>query len=127
MQNALVGMSNGRLDLELRFFFCRSIARSLARSIARIIWGVRISNYGYSGELFGGSNFDSLACIIFIWLVSEFRITFQKNYDRTFLLFQGVSLAVAIPSERSSDRSIERLRDQATDRPRDPAIKQLNK
>ena len=54
--------------------------------------GVRISNYEYFGELFGGSNFELLACIIFISPVSEFRITFQKNCDRTFLLFQGVDL-----------------------------------
>ena len=68
----------------------RSLARSLDRSLVRIILGVRTSNYGYSGESFGGSNSELLACIIFISPVSEFRITFQKNYDRTFLLFQGV-------------------------------------
>ena len=65
--------------------------RSLDRSLVRFISEVRISNYEYSGELFGGSNSELLACIIFISPVSEFRITFQKNYDRTFLLFQGVS------------------------------------
>ena len=36
----------------------RSLDRSLARSLARIISGGRISNYGYSGELFAGSNFE---------------------------------------------------------------------
>ena len=41
-------------------------------------------------ELIGGSNFELLAYTIFISPVSEIRITFQKNYDRTFLLFQGV-------------------------------------
>ena len=62
----------------------RSITRSIARS------NVQISNYGYSGELFWGSNFELLACIIFISPVSEFRFTFKKNYDRTCLLFWGI-------------------------------------
>ena len=68
----------------------RSFARSLARSLVRIISGVRISNYGLSEELIGGSNFELLACIIFISPVCEVPITFQKNYDRTSLLFHGV-------------------------------------
>ena len=61
----------------------------LARSLPRIISGVLISNYEYSGELFGGSNFELLACI-FVLPSPNFELPFKRNYERTFLLFQGV-------------------------------------
>ena len=102
---------NRSIDRSIALSLARSLARSIARSLARslahsiapslarsldrsltrsIIFGVQIPNYGYSGEIFGGSNSELMACIIFISPVSKFRITFQKNGDRTFLLFQGV-------------------------------------
>ena len=79
--------------------------RSLDRSIARPKHlGVRISNYnpqdlfrGFEFRLtnllrnyLGGSNFELLVGAILICRLSEFRISFCRNYDRTFLLFQGV-------------------------------------
>ena len=78
-------------DRLLAISIAHSIARSIARSLAGIISNVRILNEGYSWELIGGSNFELLACIRFISPVSECRITFSKNYERAYLLFQGVS------------------------------------
>ena len=79
----------------------RSIARWLAPSIARSIahshaWslesfrGFEIRTMDFLGNYCGGSNVELLACVMFISPVSEFRNTFQKNYDRSLSLFQGV-------------------------------------
>ena len=73
----------------------RSLARSLARSLDRwlIISEVRISNHRHARELLGVSNLELLAHTISISRVSELRTHFRQNYDRIFLLFQGVPLA----------------------------------
>ena len=57
-----------------------------------IFGGVRISNYSCAKELFRGFEFRIIsACHIFSQ-VSEFRIIFRWNYDRTFSLFQEIGL-----------------------------------
>ena len=73
----------GKISL---FWQARSIARSLARSLDRwlVVSGVRISNYRFALELFGGSNFELLAHTIFILRVSELRIDFRQNSDGMF-------------------------------------------
>ena len=58
-----------------------------------IIWAVRISNSEFAEELFGGVEFritDSRAR--FICRLFVFRINLERNYDRTFSLFQGVRI-----------------------------------
>ena len=98
----------------------RSIAHSLDRSLVRIISGVRISHYGLSGKLFRGSNFELLACIVFMLPVSECRIPFQKKIrPNIFIVSRSTgsgshrtkSLPATTPSERrgASARVIERL------------------
>ena len=90
---SIAGSLDRSLDRSIARSITRSIARSLPRSLARSKYsGVRISNNEDSGELFGESNFELLAFVIFISPVSEFRITFHKNYKRTLSLFQGVSM-----------------------------------
>ena len=105
-----IARSNARsLDRSIARSIARSLARSLDRSLAQIISGVRISNYEYCGKSFVGSNFRVLVCIIFISPVSEFRITFQKNYERTFLLFQGVRWQAQLQDWQSAERYSHRF------------------
>ena len=69
----------------------RSIARSLDRSLVRIASGVRISNYGYSGESFGGFEFR-IAFVNHIYF-ARLRITnyFSKELRSNIFIVSGSS------------------------------------